>query len=71
MYLKRIEETRNLFRYYRLRIVPGLFGNWGLLREWGRIGSTGRSRTDWFDSETDAKDALSDLQMKKAERGYE
>lgn len=54
-----------------MEIVPGLFGDWGLIREWGRIGGGGRVRTDWFDSEDDAKDARFDLHMQKAKRGYE
>jgi len=54
-----------------MRIERGLFGDWGLIREWGRQGTAGRSRTDWFDSETAAKDARFDLQMQKAKRGYE
>lgn len=71
MYLERIERAEGLFRYYRLQIVRGLFGDWGLVREWGRIGGSGRSRTDWFDSESEAKDARFVLQMSKAKRGYE
>lgn len=70
MHLKRTEHDANLHRFYRLEIVPGLFGNWGLVRNWGRIGSSGQLRTDWFDSETAAKDARFDLHMKKAKRGY-
>jgi len=71
MYLKRIDESKNLARYYQLHIAPGLFGDWGLVRQWGRIGATGRSRTDWFESEADAKDARFNLQMLKAKKGYE
>lgn len=71
MRLERTEESKNLFRYYQIWIVPGLFGHWGLVREWGRIGSLGQSRTYWFKSEGDAKDARFSLPMKKAMRGYE
>lgn len=71
MDLKRIDPGANLQRFYRMEIVPGLFGDWGLMREWGRIGSPGRLRTDWFDCEDDAKDARFTIHMKKAIRGYE
>ncbi|WP_187429695.1 hypothetical protein ROLI_029470 [Roseobacter fucihabitans] len=71
MHLTRTNEGANLYRYYRIQIVRGLFGDWGLIREWGRIGSSGRVRTDWFDSEADAKDARFELHMQKAKRGYE
>ncbi|WP_299969176.1 WGR domain-containing protein [uncultured Roseobacter sp.] len=71
MHLTKTEPQGNMFRFYRMEIVRGLFGDWGLIREWGRIGSSGRVRTDWFDSEADAKDARFDLHMQKAKRGYE
>jgi len=48
MHLTRTDPEANLYRYYRMEIVRGLFGDWGLVREWGRIGGSGRVRTDWF-----------------------
>lgn len=54
-----------------MEIVPGLFGDWGLVRKWGRIGRDGQVRTDWFASETDANDARFELHTAKAKRGYE
>ena len=71
MHLTRTEPDANLYRFYRMEIVRGLFGDWGLVRNWGRIGSSGKLRTDWFDTEADAKDARFDLHMAKAKRGYE
>lgn len=71
MYLTRSDPSANLHRYYRMDIVPGLFGDWGLVREWGRVGRGGQVRTDWFESEADAKDARFALHMAKARRGYE
>lgn len=70
MLLKRIEPEANLNRFYRMEIVPGLFGDWGLVREWGRNGRSGQMRTDWFESEAQAKDARFELHMQKAKRGY-
>lgn len=71
MHLTKIEPQANQYRFYHMDIVRGLFGDWGLVRNWGRIGSSGQVRTDWFDSEADAKDARFDLHMQKAKRGYE
>lgn len=48
--------------------MSGLFGNWSLVREWGRIGQI---RVDGFDTEVAAKDARFVLQMQKAKRDYE
>lgn len=61
MHLTRSDFDANLHRFYRLEIVRGLFGHWSLVRNWGRIGSSRQMRTDWFDTEAEAK----------AKRGYE
>ena len=41
MDLTRIDASRNARRFYRMEIVPGLVGDWSLIREWGRIGQSG------------------------------
>lgn len=71
MYLTKSDPSANIHRFYRMDIVPGLFGDWGLLRNWGRIGSSGQVRTDWFETKKAAKDARFELHMQKAKRGYE
>ena len=71
MHLTKTDPDANLYRYYRMEIVKGLFDDWGLVREWGRIGRSGQVRTDWFGSEHDAKDARFVLHMTKAKRGYD
>ena len=71
MHLTRMTQSSNLRRYYRLEIVRGLFGDWGLVRNWERIGSSGQVRTDWFGTEIEAKDARFKLHMAKAKRGYD
>lgn len=71
MDLIRIDPPKNVHRFYRMEIIQGLFGEWSLVREWGRIGQSGQVRVDWFDTEAAAKDARFDIQMQKAKRGYE
>ncbi|WP_424991344.1 WGR domain-containing protein [Fluviibacterium sp. S390] len=71
MHLTMTNADANKFRFYRIEIVRGLFGDWGLVRNWGRIGSSGQLRTAWFDTESEAKDARFDLHMQKTRRGYE
>jgi predicted DNA-binding WGR domain protein len=44
--LERRDAQRNMARFYVLAIEPTLFGDVALLREWGRIGSTGCRRLD-------------------------
>ncbi|SFE71350.1 WGR domain-containing protein [Roseivivax sediminis] len=70
MDLTRSVPEANLHRYYRMEIVPGLFGEWALVREWGRIGRSGQMRIDWFNTEAEAKNARFELHMAKAKRGY-
>jgi predicted DNA-binding WGR domain protein len=47
-----------------------LFGEWTLVREWGRIGSSGTVRLDWFQSESEAEAAGRKLGREKERRGY-
>ena len=42
--LTRIDDRRNMARFYKLDIQPTLFGEWTFLREWGRIGRAGTVR---------------------------
>ena len=51
----------NRHRFYVLRTLPTLFGEWVLLREWGRIGSPGRVRRDCHTTESDAISAMAKL----------
>ena len=71
MKLIRSEPASNMCRFYHMEIVPGLFDEWGLVREWGRVGRAGQVRTDWFESEAAAKNARFELHMTKAKRGYD
>ena len=70
MHLTKIAAELNQRRYYHMHIEPGLFGDWGLVRAWGRIGRAGQRRTDWFDSEAEAQSAQAKLARQKERRGY-
>lgn len=61
---------KNLFRFYRLSVLPNPFGEWTLAREWGRIGTRGQSRLDWFRTRSEAEQALLDMKTFKTRRGY-
>jgi predicted DNA-binding WGR domain protein len=41
MDLTRIDAASNARGFYRMEIVWGLFGDWSVMREWGRIGQSG------------------------------
>jgi predicted DNA-binding WGR domain protein len=38
IYLERHDPKKNLYRFYRLSLEKNLFGEWSLMREWGRLG---------------------------------
>lgn len=71
IHLEKHDSEKNQARYYRMSILPNLFGEWTLQREWGRIGQGGRVRLDLFRSEAEAERALSVLEGVKQRRAYE
>jgi predicted DNA-binding WGR domain protein len=68
--LHRIDPARNMRRFYRLEILPDLFGGVILKREWGRIGARGQSKARWFDDPRLASAALLGQARRKVKRGY-
>ena len=70
VYLERIDPSRNVARFYQVDIRPTLFGEWAVVAQWGRIGTYGRTREDWFSSLTDAEAARHRRVSRKRRRGY-
>ncbi|NOR81846.1 MAG: WGR domain-containing protein [Methyloprofundus sp.] len=70
-YLERHDDDKNMHRFYQMHVVPGLFDEWSLIREWGRIGSPGTVRKDWFDTEEGAVIAGQKIIDNKQKKGYE
>jgi predicted DNA-binding WGR domain protein len=69
--LYRTDDAQNMHRFYHLRIEQTLFGEWALIREWGRIGSRkGQSLEEWFDDAVPAEAALQKLEAAKRRKGY-
>jgi predicted DNA-binding WGR domain protein len=69
--LYRIDAPKRMHRFYRLDVQPDLFGHWCLMREWGRIGSTGQTRSAPFSTSQEAQAALDKQRSVKERRGYE
>lgn len=65
-----IDSARRMHRYYRMDVQPNLFGQWCLMREWGRIGSTGQTRFVPFPTPQEAQAALDEQRRVKERRGY-
>lgn len=70
VYLTRVDETKNMARYYRMSLQPTLFGEWAVVREWGRIGRGGQVRTSPYPSEAEAALAMASIERQKGRRGY-
>jgi len=69
--IERVDHDANMFRFYRLRLMPDLFGGVSLLREWGRIGTQGRHRVELFEDSGSAANAMEALYRVKQKRGYQ
>ncbi len=68
--LHRIDDSKNMARFYAMEVSPTLFGETCVTRNWGRIGTRGRTRLDTFATTSEAEAAMLRLQIKKSRRGY-
>lgn len=69
-YLEKLDSEKNLARFYSLTILPNLFGEWSLQREWGRIGRNGQIRITFFPTQHQAMHAFQRIRTAKLKRGY-
>lgn len=58
-------------RFYTLSIQPTLFGETAVVRSWGRIGTSGRQKTEAFSDELVAVSRFLELARRKRAKGYE
>ena len=70
VYMERSDYTVNLARFYQVEIQPTLFGGWAVICRWGRIGTYGSMRQDWFVSLPEAQIAQTSRVARKFRRGY-
>ncbi|WP_163836748.1 WGR domain-containing protein [Spartinivicinus ruber] len=70
IYLKYSDPETNTHKFYTLLIQKDLFGDWSLLRQWGRIGTKGQTKIDTFASYEEAQAALSKIKQAKLRKGY-
>jgi predicted DNA-binding WGR domain protein len=68
--LYRIDDAKRMHRYYRMDVQPDLFGEWCLMREWGRIGRAGQLRSVPYPTPVEAEAALQRQCRIKQRRGY-
>ena len=70
IYLTRVEPSQNMHRFYCLDIQPNLFGEWCLIRNWGRIHSGGRSMETPYPTLEEAEKVQEKLAKAKRGKGY-
>ena len=68
--LHRVDPDLNMARFYRVEVLPDLFGEIIVERRWGRIGGRGQFQSKSYPSIPLAEMAASKLIMAKARRGY-
>jgi predicted DNA-binding WGR domain protein len=59
-----------MHRYYCLTVERNLFGEWSLIRSWGRTGRPSRMTSELHATQQDARTALSRKEREKRRRGY-
>jgi predicted DNA-binding WGR domain protein len=68
--LTNIDPRKNMRRFYSVQIVRTLFGEWSIMREWGRIGSPGRVAVESFATEAEARRAKQQTIRTRSRHGY-
>ena len=70
VYLRKVDPTRNMARFYHVDLAPNLFGEVSVLRSWGRIGTQGRTMIETWPSADAARLSAGRLVRAKESRGY-
>jgi predicted DNA-binding WGR domain protein len=71
LHLRRVDPAKSMRRFYLMTVQRDLFGGAQLVREWGRIGSSGKIMSSHHADEAQAVDALAEIVAAKRKRGYE
>ena len=67
----RIDATHNMARFYRLTVELSLFGEYVVVRQFGRIGHGGNFKREFFLTREEAEAQKSRLAARKIKRGYQ
>ena len=68
-FLTRTDPARNIDRFYIVDVTPTLFGEWALVREWGRRGSPGTVRLSSYQRRNEADTAEQRTLKRRLQRG--
>jgi len=64
------DAARNIDRFYLVAVMPSLFGEWTVLREWGRRGSPGTVRLDSYRRQDEVQSAERRTIKKRLQNGH-
>lgn len=70
LFLRRIDPSRNMARFYAVSLGVSLFGDVSLTRRWGRIGTFGGQIVELHADRETALGALERIERAKRRRGY-
>src|SRR5450759_3911736 len=69
-HLVNVDPDKNRYRFYTLTWQPSLFGGLALVRSWGRIGMSGRSRAIFFADQESAQKTVEEILKRRLGHGY-
>lgn len=70
IFFTRIDSAKNIRRFYDVTVTRTLFGEWALVREWGRMGLSGTVLQRSFAREQDARKEENRSIRRRLKRGY-
>ncbi|MGN7611437.1 WGR domain-containing protein [Magnetococcales bacterium HHB-1] len=70
VYLQRLNPLKKSVWFYSLQIQQDLWGQWQLIREWGRAGSPGTLRQTTHNDMDDAVSAMHELKKQLQKKEY-
>ncbi|MBU9697738.1 WGR domain-containing protein [Rhodobacteraceae bacterium HSP-20] len=65
-----LRDSRPCVWFYRVEVSYNLFGEYSVLREWGRTGKRGKALLVWFSNLRDACLAAERWRRRAGRRGY-
>jgi predicted DNA-binding WGR domain protein len=65
-----IDPAENRARFYEIQVCPNLFGEWSIVRQWGRIGKPCRLRVDLCVSAAEAEKRAAAILKRRVRRRY-
>ena len=68
--LKKINHVKRQKRFYQIATGQTLFGDYFVVREWGRVGQAGQQRLEYFQDADCAETKALRVKNAKERRGY-